>query len=147
MVTQDQRQELKHLAETANEKLAKAGTGSAEQSFGLGCALVVVPLGIAVFILYIFGALNLIMGIICLVGGILGLIGVVTFISSQARARGISHAYKEVEPEITATLEQAGISSQEFALVADEVLPTDAPLRAYLSLPQEQDKIQTQEEL
>jgi len=139
MATAEQREELRRLAEAANEKLMKAGASSAEQSFGLGCALVVVPLGIAILILYVAGVLNLIMGIICLVAGILGLIGVVTLISSQARTRGVDNAYqREVGAEITGALEQMGVSIQEFAILAVEVLSSDAPLRAYLTVPQDQ---------
>jgi hypothetical protein len=146
MPTDEQSEAIRQFVESSNEKLLRAGVTSAEQSFGLGCALGIVPLGILVLILYIMGTLNLIGGLVAMVIGLLALIGILSLISSQARFRGIANAYqREVRPEIDAYLGSQGLAKSQFDALADQVLTTTAPLRNYLDLPVAQERDSNQE--
>ena len=146
MTIDEQHEALVQFVETANQELVIAGGSSAEQSFGLGCALGIVPLGIIVLIMYVFGVLNLIGGLVAMLVGLLALIGILALVSSQARFRGIANAYqRQVKPEIEDYLSSQGLAQAQFDAVADQVLTTEAPLRAYLNLPVNQEPNQDQE--
>ncbi|RPI23937.1 MAG: hypothetical protein EHM70_21890 [Chloroflexota bacterium] len=131
-VTEEQRIALSELAESANERLEKAGAESAEQSFGLGCALGALPLLAAIFILFITGVFNLIMALITLVTASLVLAGIATLASSFAKARTVRETYRSViGPEIDTFLNSQQLARTQFEKLVYELLPEESPLRAY----------------
>jgi hypothetical protein len=126
---------LIELATGTNEKLVKAGADSAEQSFGLGCALGGLLLLAAASLLYIFGIFNLVLTLIVLAMGSLALTGVAALVSSFARNRSVGINYRSnVMPEIETYLRKNNLSRIQFDRVADAVLPSDAPLRSCLPI-------------
>jgi len=136
LLSADQREELRQLAESANEKLVKAGASSAEQAFGLGCSLGILPLLVVVIVLFILGIFNLIMALIAITFGGLALAGISALLSFRARSRAIGSLYqKEVGPEIDAYLSVRGLPRPQFDSLAGETISAEAPLRSFLSLP------------
>jgi hypothetical protein len=126
--------ELVSLVEESNSKLVEVGSEGAEQSFGLGCLLGGLLVGGVVLVLYLLGSINIILAMIILAVALIGLTGVVTLSASYARANRVSETYRLlVGPEIERTLKRSEIAPASFYHIADEVLPEDAPLRAYLA--------------
>jgi hypothetical protein len=128
------RPELAKLVEEFNEKLFQVGANSAEQSFGLGCLVFALPLLAVVVFLFIIQVFNLILALIILALGALVVAGLVTLMAYNARSRAIADTYgREIEPQIAQALAQQHFSRLEFDRLAGEILPEDAPLRAYLA--------------
>jgi hypothetical protein len=136
-LTDHQRQELSELTGASNERLEQAGAQGAEQAFGLGCALVGLPLALLILGLYLWGVFPLITAFIALVMGALVLLGVVTLLSFNAKSRAIGETYrKDVGPDIQAHLNRSQIQEERFNHYVSGSLPEDAPLRAFHSAPQ-----------
>jgi hypothetical protein len=130
----EQREELGRLAETANEKLVKVGTSSAEQAFGLGCSIGFMPLLILIVVLFVAGIFNLIMALIALVFGGLALAGISTLLSFRARSLAIRRLYlQEVGPEIDHYLSEHSLPRSQFESLAREAISAEAPLRSFFS--------------
>jgi hypothetical protein len=133
-LTEEQRQALSQLAESANEKLFQAGADGAEQSFGLGCVVFALPLLVVDLLLFLFRVFNLILALMVLFMGALAVAGIVTLMAYNARARTISDTYRrEVESEIAHYLAEHHLGRAHFDSLASEILATDAPLRAFLA--------------
>jgi hypothetical protein len=130
-----ERSGLIELATEANEKLVKAGADSAEQSFGLGCALGgMILLGAASFF-YIFGYINIVLALIVLAMGSLALTGIAALVASFARNRSVGINFRSmVLPEIEVYLKKNNLTRIQFDRVAYSVLPSGAPLRACLPI-------------
>jgi hypothetical protein len=144
--TDHQRLELTELTNTSNEKLEMAGARGAEQSFGLGCALVGLPLAALVLALYIWGVLPLITAFIVLVMAALVMLGAISLISFNAKKRAIGETYrKDVGPDIQAYLKRSQIQEERFNYYVSGLLPEDAPLRVFHSVPQAMNETPDQE--
>jgi hypothetical protein len=121
------------LVQEANERLTAAGSESAEQAFGLGCALGAIPGALVVLVLYILNVFNLILAMIVLAILALALTGAAAVLANRARRRREDDTYRLwVEPEIQIYLQKNQLSQADFKRQADEILTQDAPLRAYL---------------
>jgi hypothetical protein len=90
-----QRLGLEELIGSCNERLMKAGTQGAKQSFGLGCALGGLPLFGVVIILYLSGILSLILAFIIFMMGAMVLLGITAFISIRAKNRSGKEVYRK----------------------------------------------------
>jgi len=100
----DQPQELADLAERLNESLRLSGASSAEQTFGIGCALGITPILVILLVLFIFKVINLILALILLVMGLLVMVGVAMLVAQRARLNGVNHAYHTaIKPRSTST--------------------------------------------
>jgi hypothetical protein len=145
-LTDQQCQELSELTSASNEKLEKAGAQGAEQAFGLGCALVGLPLAVLVLALYIWGIFPLITAFIALVMGALVMLGATSLISFNAKKRAIGETYrKDIGPDIQAFLRLYQIQEERFNFYVSDSLPEDAPLRAFHPRPQPATEIPDQE--
>lgn len=135
-LTDQQRLELSELTGASNERLEKAGAQGAEQAFGLGCALIGLPLAALVFGLYVWGVFPLITAFIAWVMGVMVMLGAIALISFNAKRRAIGETYrKDVGPDIQAYLRQSQIQEELFNFYVSDSLPDDAPLRAFHSTP------------
>ena len=133
-LTPEQTEALTQLAETANEKLHKAGASQAEMAFGIGCGLGFGPIALIVLILLIFKLINIILAFMLWLLAALALIGVSTILSIQARARKTDRTYyEEVQPEIENTLRTLGLDRPTFDRLARQTLSPDADLQKYLA--------------
>jgi hypothetical protein len=132
-LSESQRKGMEDLINEANEKLVKAGADSAEQSFGLGCALGgLILLGTA-GALYLFGVFSLVLTFIVLIMGSLAITGIAVLVASFARNQGVSRRYRiTVLPEIEIYLKKNNLSREQFDRLTDATLPQDAPLRSCL---------------
>ena len=132
-------EDLGSRVERWNEALRARGAGSAEQAFGMGCSIGIVPLLLVVGLLFVFKLINLIMAFILLIMGFLVIVGVSMLIAQRARLNGITNTYQEsVEPEIAQYLALNRLSRARFGTQVSQLLSQDAPLQAFLTQ-QEQD--------
>lgn len=126
--------ELDQFADELNEELREAGSVHAEQAFSVGCAVGIIPVGLIVFLLYIFGVVKLILALFLVLLGIVALVAVVALLASQARDRAVRRVYQEsVQPKIEAYLSSTGLSRTEFDTLLFDKLSDRAPLRAFLT--------------
>jgi hypothetical protein len=131
-LTEQQQRELSDLTGASNEKLEKAGAQGAEQAFGLGCALIGLPLAAIVLGLYVWGIFPLITAFIAWVMGALVIVGVIALISFNAKKRAISETYRIfVRPDILAYLKKSQMQEERFNLYVSGSLPEEAPLRTF----------------
>lgn len=133
-LTPEQDQEVARLAEGLNTHLRDAGARGAEQAFGMGCGLGLLPVAAVVLGLWIFGVLTLIPALVLIVFGMLALVAVSTLIANLARDNTLRRVYEaDIEPEIIRFLSAQRISRQLFDNSASRSLPADAPLQVFLS--------------
>jgi hypothetical protein len=132
-LSDSQRKGLEDLVAGANETLVKAGADSAEQSFGLGCALGGLIILGAAGALYLFGVFNLVLAFIVLIMGSLAVTGIAVLVASFAKTRGVTLKYRmTVLPEIEIYLKKNNVSQDQFERVVVAALPPNAPLRSCL---------------
>ena len=133
-LTPEQLQELKDLVEKLNEKLRAAGSGSAEQAFGIGFSLGTIPTLVIITILYIFGLVDLILAAILVVVAALALAGISTILAIQARSNSRRRVYQnDIEKEISRYLSETELSRPRFDTMAYQLLAQGAPLRDFLA--------------
>jgi hypothetical protein len=132
-LTEEEKKEFVGVVESLNEKLRSSGAGGAESAFGLGCGIGLIPVIGVILLLWVFGVVNLILGMLLLVVGLLALAGVSILLANLARSNAFKRVYRmEVEPEITQYMSRQHLSRQEFDSLAYLVLPLDAPLQRFL---------------
>jgi len=128
-----QEQDFGAFADKLNQTLVTSGTTFAEQAFGLGCSLSLIPMGLVMLAAIILGARNWIT--ISLVGLAEVLIAMVitAFFSNRARQGAIARVYRdEVLPEIHRYLDEQQCSIDEFTGKVAEHLPESALLVQHL---------------
>lgn len=132
-LTEEEKNEFIGVVESLNEKLRSSGAGGAESAFGLGCGIGLIPVIGFILLLWVFGVINLILGMLLLVVGLLALAGVSILLANLARSNAFKRVYRtEVEPEIIQYLSRQHLSRQDFDSLAFQVLPLDAPLQRFL---------------
>jgi hypothetical protein len=133
-------EDIGSLADRLNETLRLAGAGSAEQAFGLGCSIGLLPLLIVVGVLFVFKVVNLILAFILLIMGFLVIVGVSMLIAQRARTNGLLKTYQaSVKPEITQYIAQNRLTRARFDTQVSQLLPQDAPLQAFLTQKEQDD--------
>lgn len=133
-LTTKQQKEVEQLGEELNEELRAAGISSAEQSFGLGCGLGLVPVSLLVLLLYFFNVIEFIPALVLLMFGFLVLIGVASYLASRARVNRMDYYYQEcIGLQIEEYIEKSKISQAQFNDCLNAYLAEGAPLLAYLS--------------
>ncbi|MGW8249048.1 MAG: hypothetical protein ACWGO1_00270 [Anaerolineales bacterium] len=126
-------EEFVGMVESLNERLRATGAGGAESAFGLGCGIGLLPVVGITLLLWIFGVVNLILGMMMLVVGLLALAGISILLANLARSNTVKRVYRtEVEPEIVRYLSRQRLSRQDFDTAAYQLLPVDAPLQGFL---------------
>jgi hypothetical protein len=133
-ITQDEiNDEVSQMAESLDEKLREAGVNSAEQSFGIGCVLALIPiLGIPV-LLFVFKVINLILAVILGFMTTMILTGIIALVANLARQNAIRHTYRSsLENEIQFFIDTHHLERTEFDSIVSEKLPRDAPLQQFL---------------
>lgn len=125
--------EITVFVESENEKLRAAGAESAEQAFGIGCGIGLLPTVIIIIALFAFNIISFILAIILILMGLLAVVGICMLLASRARVNAEDRFYRSiVEPEILRYLDELGITPQQFREVVNEQLLDNAPLRVHL---------------
>lgn len=125
--------DISTFVESENEKLRAAGAESAEQAFGIGCGIGLLPTVIIVIVLYAFQVVSFILAIVLVLMGLLAVVGISMLLASRARVNAESKTFEaSVEPEILQYLDDLGVTQQQFVEAVHEQLLDDAPLRAQL---------------
>lgn len=126
--------ELTSFVEQMDKTLFQAGADSAEQAFGLGCGIGLLPALVVIVVLFALRVINLILMFVLAVLAVIALIGVATLLAYQARTNSIRRTYQsQVEPEINRYLSLHSLNREEFDLLAAERLSAAAPLRLFLA--------------
>jgi hypothetical protein len=129
----EQHQEIAEFVEAENEKLRAAGAESAEQAFGMGCGLGLLPTIIIIIVLFVLKVINFILAIVLLGMGILAVVGISMLLASRARVNSERTTYQtSVEPEIIQYFDERDLPAQQFGAIVREQLPENAPLRIHL---------------
>lgn len=125
--------DISTFVESENEKLRAAGAESAEQAFGIGCGIGLLPTVIIVIVLYAFQVVSFILAIVLVLMGLLAVVGISMLLASRARVNAESKTFEaSVEPEILQYLDDLGVTQQQFVEAVHEQLLDDTPLRAQL---------------
>jgi hypothetical protein len=133
-LTDKRQKEVEQFGEELNEELRAAGISSAEQSFGLGCGLGLVPVSLLVLVLYFFNVVDLIPALVLLLLALLVLVSVASYMASQARIHRMDRYYQEcIEPQIGEYLKRSQITRSQFNAYLFTCLADGAPLRDYLA--------------
>ncbi len=125
---------LRDFIEMLDERLKSAGASYAEQAFGIGCSLSLVPLGLLLLISFLLGARNGIsLGLVAIIG-ILIAIALASWAASRARLGAIQQTFQRtVLPEIKAYLQSQGLEMDEFSNLVAEQMPQEALLRQQMA--------------
>jgi hypothetical protein len=121
------------LVEELNEKMIEAAASSAAQAFNISCLMSVLIIAVLVTLAYIFS--HLVTAIITLLMTLLIATSLAALLSMRARNGNIPLTYqREIEPQIVSALGEFNLSRHEFDTLADDILPTGAPLKQFLFL-------------
>jgi hypothetical protein len=133
-LTPEETRDLSQFTEKLNEELRAAGAERAEQAFGLGCGVGLLPAIALVVILYLLPMVNIVLAIIFLLMIMLILVGIVMLLSFRARRNAIEKTYQEkVKNEIDTYLGEHNLTRSQFDALALDLVPEGTPLWGYLS--------------
>jgi hypothetical protein len=128
-----QNKDLRQLAETLDNRLRATGAERAEQAFGLGCLIGILPSLLVLIVLLLLKVINIALVFILAVIVILIWVGVATYLSSYARMNAIRKTYHaETEGAINEFIASHNLSRIEFDRIVSRLLPKEAPLQHYL---------------
>ena len=139
-LTKEDNQDFAQFVESLNEQLRVAGAERAEQAFGLGCGVGLLPAIALVIILYLLPFVNILLAITFLLLIMLILLGIVMLLSIRARRNAMERTYQdEVKGEIEAYIKEQDMTRLQFDTSAQEYVAEGAPLWVYLSTPHSTD--------
>jgi hypothetical protein len=129
--TQDK--DLQELAETLNDRLRATGAERAEQAFGLGCLIGIVPTLLVLIVLLLLKVINIALIFILAAIATLVWVGISTYLANYARMNAIRKTYQaEAEGAINDFIASHNLSRIEFDRIVSRLLPKEAPLQHYL---------------
>jgi len=135
-LTSEQVAVLTELAEAENARLEDAASTVTQQAFNLGCLVGLLPGGIFVLVSFVVVGFSMIGAAIALVLMLIGLIAFANLAAFLARGNTIKRIYNDQsQGEIEAALNKAGLSREQFDVVARQVLPSQAALYTFLQEP------------
>ena len=124
---------IEEIALTSNEKLVEAGAKSANRAFNVGCTVGLLPAIIIIITTLIISKgswiatafISILMG--------MGLVAFANLSAYISRSKAYQRIFEQdLKPEIETQLDDLEIEYRDFVRVADEVLDSDAPMRAYI---------------
>ena len=120
-----------------NDTLLTQSINLAGQAFNnalrLGCGLLIIPLISLLVITFFTRGLDLSAIAVYSLAGLLLAVGFAVVVANRAKYLVVQDKYEQdVSPDIIRFLAENGFRRTQFDLVADTVLPADAPLRQYL---------------
>lgn len=131
---QGENQELSEFVVSLNEQLHLAGAERAEQAFGLGCGVGLLPAIALVLILYLLPSVNILLAITFLILILLILVGIVMLLSFRARRNAIDRTYDDkVKDQIDDYIKDHNLTRAQFDTLAQAYIIEGAPLRKYIS--------------
>jgi hypothetical protein len=138
--------ELKLLVVESDQNLFKRGADAAEAAFSMGCSLGVILSGLLLVIVFLSGVRNwIILGLVAF-GATVLTTGVSAFLALQARANARKRAYENtVVPQINRYLQSHQMTRKEFDALAYELIPGESPLQAFITPPEQQERLETEE--
>lgn len=119
---------------TCHQKITESGTSAAELAFGVGCTLAVLVGGMLMVL--IFFLITKIWTVLVVILFILALISflISTILATRAREATTRKTYeRDIKPEIERYILNHGLSQEEFAEQAAEILPASSPLQTALA--------------
>jgi len=129
-----QRESLLQLVDILDEELRAAGAGSAENAFGLGCGIGLLPVALVLVLMLLSRRINFVLAILLAVILFIALVGVSTLLAYQARKNAILRRYQQdIEPRITLFCTQQQLTRLQFDTLAASGLPEGAPLQDFLT--------------
>lgn len=135
-LTPEQVATLSDLAEAENARLEEAASIVTQQAFNQGCFVGLLPGGIFLVVIFIVTGFSIIGAAIALVLIIIGLIAFANLAAMLARRNTIRRVYHDqCLGEIERTLNEAGLTRQQFDEVARRVLSPQAALYGLLPVP------------
>lgn len=127
---------LTELAEAENARLEEAASPVTHQAFNLGCVVGLLPGGIFLLVILLLTKFSIIGAAIALVLILMGVIAFANLAAMFARRNSIQRVYlQQSVGQIEQTLQRAGVSQEQFNLVARRVLPPQAALCSVLPTP------------
>ena len=124
---------LTELAETENARLEEAASTVTQQAFNLGCLVGLLPGGIFVVATFFVIGFSVIGAAIALVLMLIGLIAFANLAAMLARRNTILRIYRDQsQTEIETTLQEVGLTRDQFDEVARRVLPSQAALSGFI---------------
>ena len=127
---------LTELAETENARLEDAASTVTQQAFNLGCLVGLLPGGIFVVATFFLIGISVIGAAIALVLMLIGVIAFANLAAMLARRNTILRIYRDQsQSKIETTLQEAGLSRDQFNEIARQVLPSQAALYVFIPAP------------
>lgn len=122
------------LALMANETIENAVNQATQQAFNLGCLVGLVPMIAFIILTFLLSGFSIISAFIAVILGIISAIAFANLAAMLARKNTIPRVYQDVvKPKIDESLEQAGISRNEFASSALRTIAQTDPLYEFIS--------------
>jgi len=117
-----------------DERLKSAGTSHAEQAFGIGCSISLIPLGLLLLVSFLLGARNGIsLGLVAIIGVLIA-IALASWVANRARLGAIQGTFqRSILPEINGYMQSHGMGMNEFHAAVVELMPEGAPLRGLIT--------------
>ena len=135
-LTPEQVATLTELVEKENARLEEAASPVTQQAFNLGCVVGVLPGAIVFLVTLLLTDFSIIAVAISLVLIIIGLVAFANLAAMLARRNTIRRVYRDQsETEIDQKLRDAGLNRRQFDQIARQVLPPQAALYDFLSIP------------
>ena len=125
---------LREFLEMLDDRLKSAGTSYAEQAFGIGCSISLIPLGLLLLVSFLLGARNGIsLGLVAIIGVLIA-IAIASWVANRARLGAIQQTFqRDILPEINVYLQSHEMGMDEFHAAVVELMPEGAPLRQLIT--------------
>ena len=135
-LTPEQVAVLTELAETENRRLEDAASTVTQQAFNLGCFVGLLPGVIFVLVTFILIGFSFIGAAIALVLMLIGVVAFANLAAMLARRNTFRRIYRDQsQGEIESVLHHAGLTQDQFDVLAHQVLPSQAALLTFLPVP------------
>lgn len=122
------------LALMANETIESAVNLAAQQAFNLGCLVGLLPMIAFIILTFLLSGFSIISAFIAVILGVISAIAFANLAAMLARKNTIPRVYHDiVKPRIAESLEQSGISRNEFASSALRIIAETAPLYEFIT--------------
>lgn len=132
-LSEEQRQSLAELAQTANDALLDAGQTGTNAAFNLGCTIGLLPVGIFTLLAWLLSKGSWAAAGITFFFTLLALIALANLAAFIAGRNSLQRTFHErLTPQIESRLQELQSDPQTFAQVAHQTLPPAAPLLHFL---------------
>jgi len=129
----EQKEILAQLARSSNEQLEAAGQSSATHAINLGCSIGLGPVIIIILLVFMISKGSWTVGLVTAAMLFLILMVFSSLIAATAKRSTLARTFtREIQPQITRTLNSMDLSQSSFEQFAREALPDGAVLMNFL---------------